>query len=294
MPIDFKTQWNASAALYAKRCADNAVYRIAAGRLVELAGIQPGMTVLDLACGCGLVSQEILIRFHTSVTVIGIDYSIEMVEFARKNIGERAEFRCIAAEECSSAVAAPVDRVLCNAAFWQFRPDAISTQIRQVLRPDGYFVFNLPRFNGPTSVDEPGQEIHRLVLDERIRRGLFQPAAPAQTIGRPERRYDTVLDELGKAGFIIGLQEDFAYKVDPDDYLEFLSIPCIARRSFLFRGLVEQDIQQILDAVRRVCAPGRSPEIKWRMCVAYPPRGSENRGSASWKSEQPINSSMTV
>ena len=50
-------------------------------RLLEVAGAHPGLTVLDLCCGQGNVSEALLSR---GCDVVGVDFSPAMLAFARK------------------------------------------------------------------------------------------------------------------------------------------------------------------------------------------------------------------
>src|SRR5215212_8364213 len=53
-------------------------------RLVDLAGIAPGDTVLDVGCGTGTLAIAAKRRVGTTGTVRGIDASPEMIELARR------------------------------------------------------------------------------------------------------------------------------------------------------------------------------------------------------------------
>jgi ubiquinone/menaquinone biosynthesis C-methylase UbiE len=68
--------WNRSAANYATFASHSAIYQDTAAALVGLAGIKAGMTVVDLACGSGVVTETILRqRGGKNVTIIATDFS---------------------------------------------------------------------------------------------------------------------------------------------------------------------------------------------------------------------------
>lgn len=57
--------------------------------MLEMAGLQPGVRVLDVACGTGLVSFRILEAVGETGAVVGTDIAAEMVEMARRIAAER-------------------------------------------------------------------------------------------------------------------------------------------------------------------------------------------------------------
>ncbi len=63
-----------------------ALFREWANRLVEFAGITPGsvMSVLDVACGTGIVARTAADRLGPAATVVGLDASPAMLAVARR------------------------------------------------------------------------------------------------------------------------------------------------------------------------------------------------------------------
>lgn len=51
-----------------------------AARLVEVAALQPGMAVLDVACGTGLVLTDAAGAVGATGRVVGVDLSAEMLK----------------------------------------------------------------------------------------------------------------------------------------------------------------------------------------------------------------------
>lgn len=70
----------------------------------------------------------------------------------------------------------PVDRVLVNSAFWQFRLDAVLNATAKVLKPEGDLDFNLPNsfYDFPKGVVSMPQvmSISMLMMTESILPGL--------------------------------------------------------------------------------------------------------------------------
>jgi trans-aconitate 2-methyltransferase len=124
------TKWDAS--LYQDGHAF--VWRMA-GDLLNLLTPKPGQRVLDLGCGTGQLTAQIVER---GADVLGIDRSAEMIEQARRNFpGIRFE----QADATTFAVDAPFDAVFSNATLhWVRPPGAAVARVRAALKPGGRFV----------------------------------------------------------------------------------------------------------------------------------------------------------
>jgi ubiquinone/menaquinone biosynthesis C-methylase UbiE len=114
--------------------------------MLNHAGLKPGMRVVDLGCGTGVTSQAILEALGTEGQVYAVDLSGPMLAVARKQLNSpQVSFIQADAGDFADLVETPVDRILCSSVFWQFRhKPQVLAQIRQVLAPDGLFVFNVP------------------------------------------------------------------------------------------------------------------------------------------------------
>jgi SAM-dependent methyltransferase len=102
--------------------------------VLQLLRPQPGERILDVGCGDGVLSQEIL---ETGATVVGVDSSPDMVEAARKR-GIDARL----ADALYLSFEAEFDAAFSNAALhWMKRdPDAVLYGIRRALKPGGRLV----------------------------------------------------------------------------------------------------------------------------------------------------------
>jgi len=114
--------------------------------MVDLAGLQPGMRILDLGCGTGITSQIALDALAGQGHIYALDLSAPMLQVARERL-PADQVTCIQADAANFAnlIEGPVDRVLCNSVFWQLR-DKVRTmaELRRILTPAGRFVFNAP------------------------------------------------------------------------------------------------------------------------------------------------------
>lgn len=107
----------------------------------ETAGVQPGETVLDLACGTG----ELLRRIgeHTpGAKRTGVDLAAKMVERARAKLADGPNVRIEQADAHDLPFAADTfDVIVSSSTFHYFtHPRTVLTEVRRVLRPDGRLV----------------------------------------------------------------------------------------------------------------------------------------------------------
>jgi ubiquinone/menaquinone biosynthesis C-methylase UbiE len=122
------------------------MYQELSQMMVELAEIEPGMRVLDLGCGTGVTTGAVLQALGNKGHVYALDISEPMLAVAREQItSEQATFLQADAGAFAELIAQPIDRVVCNSVFWQFRhKPQVMAELCQVLSPAGRFVFNAP------------------------------------------------------------------------------------------------------------------------------------------------------
>lgn len=248
-----REHWNRSAENYATFASQSRLYVDTATALVRRAGINRGMTVVDLACGTGVVTEALLEECpEPDVTVVAADFSTEMIALARQRIvSPRVAFHCEAAEHVSRIVPQPVDRVLCNAAFWQFDGDRVLAELAQVLKPGGKCLFTLPESIGlenPETLYEHNK-LFWMVLEEMFIRNYTprakspRPSAQAPVDLADARRYST--DALR-----VESVERIAVSATVQDYFDFLQIPVMFERFSLTSGVPERQLREILTVVR--------------------------------------------
>jgi len=109
--------------------------------MLDMAALQPGERVLDVACGTGLVSFRVAEGVGARGAVVGTDISSEMVEAARRSAAERDVDN--ASFERSDAEALPFadgtfDAAVCGLGL-MYVPDPVKAvcEMRRILRPGG-------------------------------------------------------------------------------------------------------------------------------------------------------------
>jgi SAM-dependent methyltransferase len=173
---------------------DLAFYTASNRRMVELAGLRPGMRVLDLACGSGLTAEAALAAVPEGLELHLLDVDPSMIEVARARLGDRvtgyhvadaAQVGELAAAGAfggrgastgpvalgqPSAAGGPIppvhgqgatplfDRVLCNLALFSFRdPEAVLRALKPLVKPAGRLLFSLSgtHFNAGGDIVSP-------------------------------------------------------------------------------------------------------------------------------------------
>jgi trans-aconitate 2-methyltransferase len=103
--------------------------------IARLPPLPPHARVLDVGCGTGLVTEQLL-EIAPDVRVIGVDASREMVALARARLGGRAEILCQDALELD--VDEPVDAIVSTAALhWVPSHELLWRRLAGALRPGG-------------------------------------------------------------------------------------------------------------------------------------------------------------
>lgn len=143
--INFQELWNKSGEGYRRYASEFPQYERTNRELVRLALPRKGQVIVDLACGTGLTSSEVLKACPSIKKIYAIDFSSGMLAIARRSIRSRkVSFILADVNDAHGKIDEKADIVLCNSAFWQFR-DQIGTLklISRTLKDDGRFIFNL-------------------------------------------------------------------------------------------------------------------------------------------------------
>src|SRR5688572_2975470 len=103
---------------------------------VDAANVTPGQSVLDVACGTGVVAREVANRRGTGSGVVGFDLNEAMLAVARR-LRPDIEWKQGDAAQLPFATAS-FDVVLCQAAL-MFFPDRVQAlgEMARVVGPDG-------------------------------------------------------------------------------------------------------------------------------------------------------------
>ena len=155
--------------------------------LIEQAGLEPGLRVLDIGCGTGSLTLLIK-RLHPQVEVVGLDPDPKALVIAKRK-AERAGLAVELVQGFSDPLAYPdasFDRVFSSLMFHHLKPDEKQATLREVGR-----------------VLKPGGSLH--LLDFGPPRSGFARAV-AHVLQRMGHVHDNVEGRipclLGEAGFV--------------------------------------------------------------------------------------------
>ena len=222
------THWDTSAEVYSIESPRISFYQTTNQELVAAAQLQPGMTVVDLACGAGLTSRTILDLLGEEVSIYAVDIAQEMLRQAKRAIGSEAvHFIHAGADDFSQHIPERVDRFLCNSAFWHFPdPDAVLREVDAVIKPiTGRFLFNIPdqEFDFGDGTDS---EMAHVVA-------LFLRGSAVHDAGTyPEFSLDRIRTLACANGFHVADFRILSIPLHREDLVRFYSIPHVSVRWF--------------------------------------------------------------
>jgi SAM-dependent methyltransferase len=186
----------------------------------RMLNIQPGESVLDIACGNGIFSRRLA---ELGASVVASDFSPKLIELARQRTTEhsdRVEYHVVDATDEAQILALGAekqfDAAVCNNALMDMPAiEPLFRAVAKLLKPEGRFVFSImhPCFNGlamamhaelPDYATDPNYSI-------KISRYLSSEVTKGMAISeQPEQQYywHRPLHELFNAAFTSGLVMD--------------------------------------------------------------------------------------
>lgn len=211
------TSWQAVAEWYADYSAAEGTYHqtVIVPNLLRRIEPKAGQTILDLACGAGVMSAELT---KAGAKIIGIDASATLITAAKK-AAPQATFHVASADKIPLAERS-VDTAICVLAIQNIAPIRETfVAVARVLKPVGklYLVLNHPAFRIPKSSswgwDETTKTQYRRVDAYLSEKSVGITAHPGQknsettlSFHRPLQLYVKL---LASAGFAITRLEEW-------------------------------------------------------------------------------------
>ena len=152
---ELRNTWESAAPGWAKwEHVFTSAFSNATDALIDMAGIQPGMRILDLACGAGSQTIQAARRVGPNGKVVASDISGTMLEHVGRN-GAREGLQNIETLECAAdelnKTQPPFDASICRMGLMLFPSPAKALEtVRLVLKPGARFaalVFTTPANN---------------------------------------------------------------------------------------------------------------------------------------------------
>jgi ubiquinone/menaquinone biosynthesis C-methylase UbiE len=240
-------------------------YRETSRDLVALANPSRDATVLDLACGTGATTAEILSVLGPDGTVVAVDSSPAMLTVAAGSVGDsRVQWVQAAAEDIDRHLNGPVDAAVCNSAIWQTDLAATAAAVRRVLATGGRFVFNVGTGFLEQQLDDPNRlgdlpAVMRVIAARDY--GWTPPAA--RTASRPRQKLsrEAIHRLLGQAGFEIERIEELSYQASPEAQRAWLAVPIFT--TMYLPGLPYRDRMRVLDTAYAQLGAGQTQIGRW-------------------------------
>src|SRR5918995_2928026 len=213
--------------------------------LARLEGIAPDATVLDVGCGTGRVT-EALLELVPRGRVLALDASADMVELARRRLGDRADVWRQDALDLD--LDEPVDAIVSTATLhWVTDHDRLWPRLAGALRPGGRLEVQCGGQGNIDRVREVIEAVARELAPELAGWSPWVFAGPQET----ERR----LDQAGFTAIRCWLQDRPTRPEDVDAFVRTSILPAhLARlpadRRERFAAAVVARVRVPLDYVR--------------------------------------------
>lgn len=258
--------WHAeeNAARYAAFAHTASLYRVTSRFLVSVAGVQPGATVLDLACGTGVTTQAALEALDGSGHVYALDSSLAQLAHARAAVTARNVTFVHASADRPPAQVRRVDHILCNSAFWQLPLEPTLDSLARVARAGATLVVNLPAAKVPRASRAVASDLQRegrrarpsleAMMQQLARAELGYCAPPRLRDAAASERYeDRLARAVARSRFELRRSVGLSVPVSPRERYDWYSIP-LFRQNVL--GAMEPDeSQKILDRAYELWSP---------------------------------------
>lgn len=233
------------------------MYQELSQKMVGLANLRPGMRLLDLGCGTGVTTQTALPHLGPTGRVYALDISGPMLAVAREQIqSEQVTFIEVDAGDFAHLVDEPIDCILCNSVFWQFRHKAqVMAELRRVLAPQGRFVFNAP---------EPYFIFQDIPRSPKVSLLFKQLAAERYGVGQQDMR--TMPLFLEHHGFELLQMEPFERIRSAEESYLFFQLPVAT--SWMEPPLAYETRLALLEEAQQMAKPDRPVKQRWMYFVA--------------------------
>jgi SAM-dependent methyltransferase len=245
-----------------------AIYQETSRDLIALARPAADSVVLDLACGTGATTREILAALGPDGAVIGVDKSAAMLAMAASSVADpRVTWIHARTESVAQHLTTRVGAAVCNSAIWQTDLAETAGGVRAVIRDGGRFAFNVPTDFLADSAD-PGWRVSEPSLVSEMRAIAERDYGWTPDAGMRRRRQtrESICRFLVEAGFEVERVAEFSHEESAESQLAWLKLPIFSRDRL--RGVPYEDRMQILDKAYQLVGPGEAAQARWTAFLA--------------------------
>jgi SAM-dependent methyltransferase len=236
--------------------------------LIAMARPASDSAVLDLACGTGATTREILAVLGPDGTVIGVDKSAAMLAAAASSVvDERVTWIHARAETVGQHLTALVDTAVCNSAIWQTDLAQTAVGVRAVIRAGGCLAFNVPTDFLADEGDQGWRVSEYSVLSE-MRAIAERDYGWTPDVSAPRRRLtrESIRRFLAEGGFELEQVAEVSHEESAESQRAWLRLPIFSRDRL--RGVPYEDRMRILDMAYERIGPGQAAEARWTAFLA--------------------------
>ncbi|QQS61482.1 MAG: class I SAM-dependent methyltransferase [Candidatus Moraniibacteriota bacterium] len=242
--INFSKLWNKSGKQYQEYALNFPQYKQTNEKLVQIADIMPNQIVVDLACGTGLTTKEVLKNCPDVEKIYAIDFSEDMINVAKEFVqSKKVAFIVADAQDLDKFISEKVDVVICNSAFWQFQnQNQVLHAISNILKDNGKIIFNLNQQFFDFGKPEPNQKLLIDTIFSEMKKRGYKPSNKL----KPKIGKEKIEELFSYAGYI--LEKTETLNIGPrklDDFFNFFKIPATAT---FFENVSKENQEQILSS----------------------------------------------
>ena len=159
--------WNEVAPFYHKRWARDEVGPFdVTKKLLELSKIKKGNSVLDLACGTGLVTKKILKKIGDDGDVFGVDSSDSALKIAKKWVGVKKNVHFVRGDAETIQFNTKFDAITCQFALFFFpNEQKVLRNMKKLLKKNGTIAMTVHGKNNVPYFDSILNPIKKFIPD---------------------------------------------------------------------------------------------------------------------------------
>ncbi|GEM_PF-3621215 len=191
-------------------------YSQSSEELISNIKIKDNFNVIDLGCGTGALTKEIL-KKNKNIKIFAIDISKEMIEIYRRNFKDEiksGQIYAIAgnAEEISRLTDKKYNLVFIPSAFWDINTEKLIPSLSKIMNKNGKVIFNLPAL-------VLGKEKGFIFFIEHFFREKLNSNMKYRRID-----VDDIIEISRQNNFKISSMKDYSFKMSKNNVKQFFNL----------------------------------------------------------------------